>query len=157
MLYATATYGFSAMEAAADQKQVSMLLEPEEQEPKEQEPKEPERKQLMKKTDTAGSEKETLRWEAKLERMYKVNTRLEKVTRKKICEHIGLKEDDIIAMFVKPGGNMFVLRHFLAVDTDRKAVVLAIRGTFSVSGVLIDTQAAGGTLLTGGRFGRVVG
>jgi hypothetical protein len=141
MLYATATYGLAAMEAADDQKRAIM------------EPEEPERepKQFTTKTYASLSKKEetdsTGMSEAFLNKFYRVRTPLEKATRKNISKHIGLEEDDIIAMFVKPGGSMFVLRHFLAVDNKKKAVVLAIRGTFSVTGILIDTQAAGGTLL----------
>lgn len=151
MLYATATYGLAAMEAADDQKR--SIMESEEQEP--------ERKQLTKKTYASlPKKKETDSMsEAFLNKFYRVSTPLEKATKKWISEHIHLDEDDIIAMFVKPGGSMFVLRHFLAVDKKKKAVVLAIRGTFSVTGILIDTQAAGGTLLVNRRkkIGRVVG
>jgi hypothetical protein len=152
MLYATATYGLAAMEAADDQKR--SIMESEEQEP--------ERKQLTKKTYASlPKKKETDSMsEAFLNKFYRVRTPLEKATKKNISKHIGLEdEDDIIAMFVKPGGSMLVLRHFLAVDKKKKAVVLAIRGTFSVTGILIDTQAAGGTLLVNRRkkIGRVVG
>jgi hypothetical protein len=98
-----------------------------------------------------------LQGETRKDEMYDASGPLAKATRSKISEHIGIQKDDIIAMFVKPGGNMLVLRHFLAVDKDKRAIVLAIRGTFSVSGILIDIQAAGGTLLTGGRFGRASG
>jgi hypothetical protein len=134
MLYATAAYGFAAIEAADDQKRAIV------------EPEEPvrERKKSM---PASLPKKETAISVEAVDEMYRVKSRLAKATRRKISKHIGLQTDDIIAMFVQAGGSMFVLRHYLAVDKKKKAVVLAIRGTFSVTGILIDVQAAGGTLL----------
>jgi hypothetical protein len=144
MLYATAAYGLSAIAAADDQKRAIVESEEPFEEPESAivEPEEPERER-----DAALSKKETAFSDFELNRMYNVRSKLEKATRKKISKHIGVQEDDIIAMFVKAGGSMFILRHYLAVDKKKKAVVLAIRGTFSMTGILIDTQAAGGTLL----------
>jgi hypothetical protein len=138
MHYATATYGFAAIEAANDQKQA--IKEPEK--PEEEEPEQV--KLFMAQSDVM--EEEPIP-ERELERIYRVKGRFAKKTRKNICEHIGIEEDDMLAMFVKAGGNMYVLRHFLAVDKKKKAIVLAIRGTFSVSELLIDAELSGGTLL----------
>jgi len=62
-----------------------------------------------------------------------------------IAKHIGIKKADIKFMCVSEGGNMKLLRHFIAVDRKTRNVVLAIRGTLSVSGALIDMQAEDGT------------
>ena len=72
--------------------------------------------------------------------MYLVDTPIEFENREEISKHIGVPESDIV-MFVKPGGNMRVVRHFIAVDHIKKAVVLAIRGTFSVSELIVDATA----------------
>jgi hypothetical protein len=135
MKYATAAYGLAAIEAANDQTSAITIMKTEEEEPE---------KEGKPSAQPAIPEK-------KLNKMYNEGTKLERATRKNIAKHTGLREHDIIAMFVKPGGSMFVLRHFLAVDTKQKAIVLAIRGTFSVTGILIDTQAAGGTSLVNRR------
>jgi hypothetical protein len=42
------------------------------------------------------------------------------------------------------GGSTKILRHFVAVDTKMKAVVLAIRGTFTVSGAATDLNGTAG-------------
>ena len=136
MSYATATYGLAAMEAADLQR--SAIVEPE---PVESE-LEPELEVTL-----LTEKKETAIPADELKEIYKVRGPLAKATRKYISKYLGLKEHDIIAMYVKAGGNMFLLRHFLAVDKEKKAIVLAIRGTFSISGCLIDAQMAGGTLL----------
>ena len=71
---------------------------------------------------------------------YLVDTLSEFITREKISQHIGIPETDMI-MFVKPGGSMQVLRHFIAVDHKKKEVVLALRGTYSLSELLVDASA----------------
>mmetsp|Transcript_5888 Transcript_5888/g.7230 ORF Transcript_5888/g.7230 Transcript_5888/m.7230 type:complete len:552 (-) Transcript_5888:222-1877(-) len=75
-----------------------------------------------------------------IQNMYLVDEPIEFENRAEIAAHIGVPENDIV-MFVKPGGNMKVVRHFIAVDHLKKAVVLAIRGTFSVSELLVDATA----------------
>ena len=146
MSYATATYGLAAMEAADLQR--SAIVEPEPVESELEEPK-LEGTLLTQKVEPAIPEDQ-------LKDIYRVRGPLARATRKYISKYLGLKEHDIIAMYVKAGGNMFLLRHFLAVDKEKKAIVLAIRGTFSISGCLIDAQMAGGTLLGNRqRFGRV--
>jgi hypothetical protein len=68
-------------------------------------------------------------------------------TKTAIAAHCGIKKEDIKYMCVSEGGNMKLLRHFVAVDRKHHNVVLAIRGTLSVSGALIDMQAEDGTCL----------
>lgn len=68
---------------------------------------------------------------------YFVDDPIEEENLKQISQHIGVAKEDIV-MYVTPGGGMDVLRHFIAVDRTKKAVVLAIRGTFSVSEILVD-------------------
>lgn len=61
-------------------------------------------------------------------------------TLKSISLHIGVPTQDIV-MFAKPGGSNDILRHFVAVDRAARQVILAIRGTFSVSEIVIDVDA----------------
>lgn len=64
-----------------------------------------------------------------------------------IAKHVGIRKNDIVQMCVSEGGNVLLLRHFIAIDRASRNVVLAIRGTLSVSGALIDLQAQDGTCL----------
>lgn len=66
--------------------------------------------------------------------------------RKAIAFHCEISSDDIKILHVDDGGDMKVLRHFVAVDHTSKSVVLALRGTLSISGALVDIQAMDGTL-----------
>jgi hypothetical protein len=59
-------------------------------------------------------------------------------TKKRVCEHIGLPEKDVVLMDVKYSGDATQLRHFLAVDHANEKVVLTIRGTFCVSDAAVD-------------------
>jgi len=61
--------------------------------------------------------------------------------RKRICQHIGISKEEDIILFANPGGSMKILRHVIALDHLKKAVVLCIRGTFSISEILIDATA----------------
>ncbi|CAB9525099.1 Lipase (class 3) [Seminavis robusta] len=44
----------------------------------------------------------------------------------------------MVVSHLTAGGSMDVLRHYVVVDHSRKALVFAIRGTFSISGVICD-------------------
>lgn len=57
-----------------------------------------------------------------------------------IAFHCDIPADDIKIMYVGEGGDMKVLRHFVAIDRKSKSVVLALRGTLSISGALVDMQ-----------------
>jgi hypothetical protein len=59
---------------------------------------------------------------------------------KAISFHCGVAAQDIRILHVKDGGDMKVLRHFVAIDRKTRSVVLALRGTLSISGALIDMQ-----------------
>ena len=72
--------------------------------------------------------------------MYKIDTLTEKLTLKKISSHVGVESSQIEYMFVKSGGSVRCLRHFIAVDHNKKAVVISIRGTYSISGIFTDIQ-----------------
>ena len=78
-----------------------------------------------------------------ISKKYLVDTPIEFITRHKISQHVGIRESDMI-MFVKPGGSTKVLRHFIAVDHSKKEVILALRGTYSLSELLVD--ASGGKI-----------
>ncbi len=65
----------------------------------------------------------------------------EKARIHKTCQYLGLQPKDIVAM-TNPGGNKDLVNHFIAIDRPRGklkgAVVLAIRGTYTLSGVKTD-------------------
>jgi hypothetical protein len=61
--------------------------------------------------------------------------------KKAIAFHAQITEDDLRILYVDDGGCMKVLRHFVAVDHETKSVVLALRGTLSISGALTDMKA----------------
>merc|ERR1719223_160132 len=62
---------------------------------------------------------------------------------RKTCRYLNVKPEDILKMS-NAGGNMNVVGHFIAVDRPRGklrgAIVLAIRGTYTLSGVKTDAQ-----------------
>jgi hypothetical protein len=57
---------------------------------------------------------------------------------KQISDHCSLPKDDFILMDVDYGGNTNHLRHMVAVDQTHQQVILAIRGTFSLSELVVD-------------------
>lgn len=61
--------------------------------------------------------------------------------RKAIAFHCLIDDQDVEYIFIDAGGSLTVLRHFIAVDHASKSIVLAIRGTLSISGALVDMQA----------------
>lgn len=64
---------------------------------------------------------------------------------KAIAFHCDIAPEDIRNVHVDDGEDIHVLRHFVAVDTKTQSVVLAVRGTLSISGALVDVQAMDGT------------
>jgi hypothetical protein len=58
-----------------------------------------------------------------------------------IAVHCGIDPSDVRIVKMNHGGDLEVLRHFVAVDHNSKSVVLALRGTLSISGALIDIEA----------------
>lgn len=60
-----------------------------------------------------------------------------KKRRERVARYLNLPEDKIIDMDLV-GGDIDIIKHFLAVDERKKAVVLALRGTYSVSGIKTD-------------------
>ena len=68
----------------------------------------------------------------------KWDNRLSRLTKSRISDHIGVPEEDIVLMDVDYAGDSHHLRHFVAIDHANKKVVLAIRGTFSLSEVVVD-------------------
>jgi hypothetical protein len=61
--------------------------------------------------------------------------------KKAISFHCNVTADDIRILAVRDGGDMHMLRHFVAIDRATRSVVLALRGTLSVSGALVDMTA----------------
>lgn len=66
--------------------------------------------------------------------------------KKRIAKYLKIAPTDIL-YFTDPGGNAEVVGHFVAVDHKTSSVVLAVRGTYSVSGVVKDLNAKSSTLM----------
>ena len=63
-------------------------------------------------------------------------------TRKRISQHVQVPENDIIRFDVNyHGTDRQHLHHIIALDHAKKAVVLAIRGTFSLRDLVVDAAA----------------
>ena len=60
---------------------------------------------------------------------------------KAIAFHCNIAPGDIRFLAVDEGGEMSCLRHFVAIDRTTRAVVVALRGTLSVSSAIVDMQA----------------
>jgi predicted rRNA methylase YqxC with S4 and FtsJ domains len=56
----------------------------------------------------------------------------------RIANHIGIPESDMVRVDVSFRGDSKYLRHFVAVDHVNRQVVLAIRGTFNLSEIIVD-------------------
>lgn len=69
------------------------------------------------------------------------DTRLSPLLKTRISEHIRVPEEDIIIADVDHAGDGNHLRHFVAVDHANRKVVLAIRGTFTLSEIIVDVAA----------------
>lgn len=76
-----------------------------------------------------------------------VHAASEKIRNRKFARYVGVKEEDIIYS-TNPGGNINLLGHLIAIDkrstyvgSGKPAIVLAIRGTYSVSGLKSDAAA----------------
>lgn len=71
----------------------------------------------------------------------------EKARKKKVAHYVGVMDPERIVSSSKPGGSMDILGHFIAVDKRKNrlggngAVVLAIRGTYTLSGLKVDASA----------------
>ncbi|KAL9179136.1 hypothetical protein ACHAXT_000178 [Thalassiosira profunda] len=57
-----------------------------------------------------------------------------------IATHTGLRPEDVRYLYSKDDGEEHILHHFVAVDETTKSVVLALRGTLSLSGAVVDVQ-----------------
>jgi hypothetical protein len=60
---------------------------------------------------------------------------------KAIAAHTNVDPKDILVADVQPGESTEYLRHMVVVDHNKRSVVLAIRGTFSMTGMLVDLAA----------------
>jgi len=65
----------------------------------------------------------------------------EEISRDRVATHIGVDAQDIALLDVSYSGSAKHLRHFVALDHEKKKVVLAIRGTFSLSEIIVDVAA----------------
>jgi hypothetical protein len=75
---------------------------------------------------------------AELDALGKLDANLAAATSSKISAHCSIPEDCIVLMDVDYSGSDNHLRHFVAVDHKAEKIVLAIRGTFSISELVVD-------------------
>lgn len=68
----------------------------------------------------------------------KMDGKFDRVTRDVIGGHISVPPEDIALMDVDYDGDSSHLRHFIAVDHENQKVVLSIRGTFSLTDIVLD-------------------
>jgi hypothetical protein len=61
----------------------------------------------------------------------------------RIGKYLGISESDIL--YLTPPGGGPVIRHLIAVDHTTKSIVLALRGTYSASDLIVDIEATTGT------------
>lgn len=81
-----------------------------------------------------GGKHEMLLWY----RSFLPKTFLSPTTQQRIGAHCGIPAHDVIHMDIEYGSRRNHLCHFVAVDHAHKAVVLSIRGTFSLSDLIVD-------------------
>jgi hypothetical protein len=75
---------------------------------------------------------------AELDALGKLDANLATATSSKISAHCSIPEESIVLMDVDYSGSDNHLRHFVAVDHKVQKIVLAIRGTFSISELVVD-------------------
>lgn len=67
-----------------------------------------------------------------------------------IAQHTGIDaKTDVLVADVESGESTEYLRHMVVIDHSTKSIILAIRGTFSVTGVLVDLAAFSETFCGG--------
>jgi hypothetical protein len=57
-----------------------------------------------------------------------------------VAVHCGIEPSDLRYIYSKDDGDKHILHHFVAVDHKTKSIVLALRGTLSLSGAIVDIQ-----------------
>ncbi len=60
--------------------------------------------------------------------------------KRRMAKYLGVEPKDIIEP-TNPGGDIDIIGHFMAVDKKKKAIVLALRGTYTISGIKTDAAA----------------
>jgi hypothetical protein len=75
---------------------------------------------------------------AELDARGRIDGKLQTITKETVSKHIHVPVDDIVVFDVDYDGDAQHLRHIVAVDHKHQKVVLAIRGTFSLSEVIVD-------------------
>lgn len=71
------------------------------------------------------------------------NTVGSEALKQQVCDHVGIPTNFITYFCMGHGGSMSLLRHYISTDHDLGAVVLVIRGTYSVSDWHADFQGQG--------------
>jgi len=57
-----------------------------------------------------------------------------------ISVHTNIRQEDIKLVYAESNSDQHILHHFVAVDRASKSIVLALRGTLSLSGAIVDVQ-----------------
>jgi hypothetical protein len=66
-----------------------------------------------------------------------------------ISVHTGVGVEDIKVLYAESNNDRHVLHHFVAVDHSTNSIVLALRGTLSLSGAIVDMQGMAADYCTG--------
>lgn len=77
------------------------------------------------------------------------------ITKMRIAKYLNISEEDILHMS-EPGDTGGIIPHFVAVDHKSSSVVLAIRGTNSLTNLLIDGQTKQGKCRHGNSMGSLL-
>lgn len=75
---------------------------------------------------------------------------------RQVLAFLNCRKEDVVVSNLTSGGSMDVLRHLVVVDHSKKALVFAIRGTFSISGIISDWVSFCGTYKVSSALSRSV-
>jgi hypothetical protein len=75
---------------------------------------------------------------AQVDAQGRLDGKIGQVTLEAISKHIGIPQEDIVLMDVDYNGDCNHLQHFVAINHAHQKVVLSIRGTFSLSEIIVD-------------------
>ena len=71
----------------------------------------------------------------------RIDGKLQGITKEAISKHVKVPAKDVVIVDVDYDGDADHLRHFVAVDHENRKIVLSIRGTFSLSEMVVDVAA----------------
>ena len=73
----------------------------------------------------------------------------------RISEYLGIPKDDLVVMNVSYKSDVKQLRYFIALDRSRRAIVLAVSGTYSCREMLLDANGYAKRFLDGGAHAAI--